>query len=113
MLREVLKILLLGARMLPQDEVPYTVARRLFGLEHFVDFDASDPASRSHLLSAAFELLDIAWNRDIPVCLTHTLPHSRSALNMSVQHMQHDVLEAAMHGVSQAWFKRQMAVARR
>ncbi len=66
-LRDVLKVLLTAARVLPEDEVPYTVARRLFGLEHFVDFEASDPATRSHLLSAAFELLDVAWQRSIPV----------------------------------------------
>lgn len=66
-LRKVLKVLLAAARVLPEDEVPYTVARRLFGLEQFVDFEASDPATRSHLLSAAFELLDVAWQRSIPV----------------------------------------------
>lgn len=66
-LRKVLKVLVVAARVLPEDEVPYTVARRLFGLEHFVEFETSDPASRSHLLSAAFELLDIAWQRSILV----------------------------------------------
>ncbi|KAK9917271.1 hypothetical protein WJX75_002601 [Coccomyxa subellipsoidea] len=66
-LRKVLKVLLAAARVLPEDEVPYTVARRLFGLEQFVDFEASDPATRSHLLSAAFELLDVAWQRSIPL----------------------------------------------
>lgn len=66
-LRKVLKVLLAAARVLPEDEVPYTVARRLFGLEQFVDFEASDPVTRSHLLSAAFELLDVAWQRSIPV----------------------------------------------
>ncbi|BDA50698.1 hypothetical protein COCOBI_16-3740 [Coccomyxa sp. Obi] len=64
-LRKVLKVLVVAARVLPEDEVPYTVARRLFGLEHFVEFETSDPASRSYLLSAAFELLDIAWQRSI------------------------------------------------
>lgn len=66
-LRKVLKVLVVAARVLPEDEVPYTVARRLFGLEHFVEFETSDPASRSHLLSAAFELLEIAWQRSILV----------------------------------------------
>ena len=67
-LRAALKVRLAAAGILPEDEVPYTVARRLFSLEHFVDFEASDPATRSHLLSAAFELLDVAWQRSIPVC---------------------------------------------
>ena len=43
------------------------MARRLFCKEPFLDFARSDPAARSFLLRAGFDLLDIACQRSIPV----------------------------------------------
>lgn len=49
------------------DDVRWSVARRLFAKEPFLDFARSDPAARSLLLRAAFDLLGTAQRRDIPV----------------------------------------------
>ena len=56
-----------AAAKLPAEDVLYSVTRRLFNLEHFVDFAGSSPDARGLLMSAAFELLRIARNRGLPV----------------------------------------------
>jgi hypothetical protein len=62
-----LALLLATAGVAPPDEVPYTVTRRLFDLEHFVDFGASSPAARTALLHAGFGLLNVARYRGLEV----------------------------------------------
>ncbi len=66
-LRCALDILLAAAELKAADDVQWTVARRLFCKEPFLDFARSDPAARSFLLRAAFDLLEICSRRSIPV----------------------------------------------
>jgi hypothetical protein len=73
-LKNALGILLVAARVFPIEDLIYTVARRVFNLEHFVEFDRSDPAARSHLLQAAFGLLEIARIREVPVRVRGLVP---------------------------------------
>ena len=70
-LRCALDVLLAAAELKDHDEVRWTVARRLFCKEPFLDFGRSDPAARSFLLRAAFDLLEIGSRRSIPVCASH------------------------------------------
>lgn len=70
-LRCALDVLLAAAELKDDDEVRWTVARRLFSKEPFLDFGHSDPAARSFLLRAAFDLLEIGNRRSIPVCAPH------------------------------------------
>jgi len=66
-LRCALDILLAAAELKDHDDVRWIVARRIFCKEPFLDFARSDPAARSFLLRAAFDLLDIMHSRNIPV----------------------------------------------
>ena len=66
-LRCALDILLAAAELKAADDVQWTVARRLFCKEPFLDFARSDPAARSFLLRCAFDLLEICSRRSIPV----------------------------------------------
>lgn len=88
-LKNALGILLVAARVLPKEDLVYTVARRMFNLEHFVDFDRSDPAAKSHLLHAAFSLLKIARQREVPVrfCISlgPQIPSIPLAFNVDLQ----------------------------
>jgi len=66
-LRCALDILLAAAELKDHDDVRWIVARRIFCKEPFLDIARSDPAARSFLLRAAFDLLDIMYSRNIPV----------------------------------------------
>ncbi len=66
-LRCAVDVLLAAAELKGADDVQWTVARRLFCKEPFLDFARSDPAARSFLLRAAFDLLEICSRRNIPV----------------------------------------------
>ena len=82
-LRCALDVLLAAAELKDHDEVRWTVARRLFCKEPFLDFGRSDPAARSFLLRAAFDLLEIACRRSIPVCASHDRACRRTTLTMA------------------------------
>ena len=66
-LRCALDVLGAAARLVGSEDVQWVVARRLFSKEPFLDFARSDPAARSFLLRAAFDLLETAVRRGIPV----------------------------------------------
>lgn len=66
-----LGLLLSAAAVLPEEDVPYAVTRRLFDLEHFVGFAPSSPDARGLLLPAGFQLLRVARRRGLPVRCVH------------------------------------------
>ena len=66
-LRCALDVLGAAARLKGSEDVQWVVARRLFSKEPFLDFARSDPAARCFLLRGAFDLLETAVCRGIPV----------------------------------------------
>ena len=83
-LRCAVDILLAAAELKGADDVQWTVARRLFCKEPFLDFARSDPAARSFLLRAAFDLLEICSRRDIPV-RAHSILTGRPDSNLQAR----------------------------
>ena len=76
-LRCALDVLLAAAELKDHDDVRWSVARRLFCKEPFLNFARSDPAARSFLLRAAFDLLEVADRRRILVCASRKHPNMK------------------------------------
>lgn len=64
---QVLGLMEAAAEVLSAEDVRYDVCRRLAGLEPFVEFATSDPATRGALLGACFRVLDILSGRGLDV----------------------------------------------
>lgn len=80
-LEQVLGLMEAAAEVLSAEDVRYDVCRRLAGLEPFVEFATSDPATRGALLGACFRVLDILAGRGLdvrPGAPWILLPHART-----------------------------------